>query len=154
MPDDLGHLTPDEFRALGHELVEWAARYLESLEDVRVLPDIDPGWLRDQLPAEAPEAAEPWPAILADLDRLILPSVSNWQSPRFAELYVYTDPAVRGRGWGKSVVHALVGMILKTGRTPLYVVSENNEYSIRLAAAVGFVDTGHREYVGQALRTS
>lgn len=77
----------------------------------------------------------------------------NWQSPRFAELYVYTDPAVRGRGWGKSVVRALVGMILKTGRTPLYVVSENNEYSIRLAEAVGFVDTGHREYVGQALRT-
>ena len=83
MPDELGHLTPDEFRALGHELVEWAARYLESLEDVPVLPDIEPGWLRDQLPSSAPDAAEPWPAILADLDRLILPSVSNWQSPRF-----------------------------------------------------------------------
>jgi aromatic-L-amino-acid decarboxylase len=39
--------------------------------------------LRDRLPSAAPEAAEPWPAILADLDRLILPSVSNWQSPRF-----------------------------------------------------------------------
>lgn len=83
MPDDLGHLTPDEFRALGHELVEWAARYLESLEDVPVLPGIEPGWLRDQLPPAAPDAAEAWPAILADLDRLILPSVSNWQSPRF-----------------------------------------------------------------------
>lgn len=83
MPDDLGHLTPDEFRALGHELVEWAARYLESLEDVPVVPPISPGWLREQLPPEAPTDPEPWDAIVADLDRLIRPSVSNWQSPRF-----------------------------------------------------------------------
>ena len=76
----------------------------------------------------------------------------NWQSPRFAEVYVYTDPAVRGRGWGKSVVRALVALILKSGRLPLYVVAESNEYSIRLAEAVGFVNTGQREFVGQAVR--
>jgi ribosomal protein S18 acetylase RimI-like enzyme len=76
----------------------------------------------------------------------------NWQSPDFAELYVYTEPAARGRGWGKSVVSTLVGLILKLGPTPLYVVAENNDYSIRLAEAVGFEDTGHREYVGQAIR--
>ncbi len=76
----------------------------------------------------------------------------NWQSPRYAEVYVYTDPAVRGRGWGKSVVRALVGLILNSGRLPLYVVAESNEYSIRLAEAVGFEDTGHREFVGQAVR--
>ena len=76
----------------------------------------------------------------------------NWQSPRFAEVYVYTEPAVRGRGWGKAVVRALVAQILKAGRTPLYVVGQSNEYSIRLAEAVGFVPTGQREYVGQAIR--
>jgi ribosomal protein S18 acetylase RimI-like enzyme len=76
----------------------------------------------------------------------------NWQSPDFAEVYVYTDPAVRGRGWGKSVVASLVGLLRQSGRTPLYVVAETNEYSIRLAEAVGFDDTGHREYVGQAVR--
>jgi ribosomal protein S18 acetylase RimI-like enzyme len=75
----------------------------------------------------------------------------NWQSPDYAEVYVYTDPAVRGRGWGKSVVAALVGQLSQSGRMPLYVVAENNEYSIRLAEAVGFDDTGHREYVGQAI---
>jgi hypothetical protein len=78
----------------------------------------------------------------------------NWQSPRFAEVYVYSEPAVRGRGWGKSVVQALVGLILKAGRTPLYVVAEDNAYSIRLAETVGFVDTGRREYVGQGLRAA
>jgi RimJ/RimL family protein N-acetyltransferase len=76
----------------------------------------------------------------------------NWQSPRFAEVYVYTDPAVRGRGWGKSVVNALVGQILKSRRVPLYVVAETNEYSIRLAERVGFEDTGLREYAGQAVQ--
>jgi ribosomal protein S18 acetylase RimI-like enzyme len=78
----------------------------------------------------------------------------NWQSPRYAEIYVYTEPAMRGRGWGKSVVRCLVSMILKSGRTPLYVVSESNEYSIRLAEAVGFEDVGRREYVAQAVRVT
>ncbi len=78
----------------------------------------------------------------------------NWQSPRFAEIFVHTDPAVRGRGWGKSVVAALARQLVDQGRTPLYVTAESNEYSIRLAQAVGFVDTGHREFVGQAVRTT
>lgn len=76
----------------------------------------------------------------------------NWQSPAFAEIYVYTDPEVRGRGWGKSVVSTLAGLLLQAGRTPLYVVAESNDYSIRLAEAVGFQDTGHREFVAQASR--
>ena len=46
----------------------------------------------------------------------------------------------------------LAQRLRQAGRTPLYVVAEDNEYSIRLAEAVGFDDTGHREYVGQAVR--
>jgi ribosomal protein S18 acetylase RimI-like enzyme len=76
----------------------------------------------------------------------------NWQSERFAEVYVHTDPAVRGRGWGKSVVSALARQLLQSGRAPLYVVAQSNEYSIRLAEAVGFIDTGYRELVAQGLR--
>ena len=75
----------------------------------------------------------------------------NWQSPSFAEIFVYTDPAARGRGWGRSVVASVVGTVLNSGRTPLYVVAESNEASIRLTEAVGFRDTGLREYVGQAV---
>lgn len=75
----------------------------------------------------------------------------NWQSPRFAEVYVYTDPAVRGRGWGRSVVSAVANQLVKAGRLPLYVVAESNDASIRVAEAVGFEDTGLREYVGQAV---
>lgn len=71
----------------------------------------------------------------------------NWQSPRFAEIAVNTRPQHRRRGWGRSVVSTLVQHVLATGRTPTYVVSEENEASIRLAEGVGFVDTGAREWM-------
>jgi hypothetical protein len=75
----------------------------------------------------------------------------NWRSPRFAEVYVYTEPAARGRGWGKSVTSALVGSLLKSRLTPLYFVDEQNSASIKLAESIGFVDTGEREYAGQVM---
>ena len=75
----------------------------------------------------------------------------NWRTPRFAEIYVYTEPAARGRGWGKSVTAALVGALLRDGLTPLYVVNEQNTASIKLAEGLGFVDTGLREYAGQVI---
>lgn len=76
----------------------------------------------------------------------------NWQGPRFAEVYVYVDPAQRGRGWARAVVSSVANALVTAGRTPLYVVAESNENSIRVAEAVGFEDTGWREYVGQAVR--
>ena len=73
----------EEFRTVGHELVDWCAAYFESLEDVRVRPLIEPGWVRAQLPAAPPAAPEPWSAIVADLDRVVVPALVHWQSPRF-----------------------------------------------------------------------
>ncbi len=66
----------------------------------------------------------------------------NWQTPRFAEIAVNTDPSYRHRGWGSSVVSAMVQHLIQNGRMPLYVVLENNRASIRLAHSVGFVDSG------------
>lgn len=66
----------------------------------------------------------------------------NWQSSRFAEVTVYTNPQYRNRGWGRSVVSALVSDLLQSGKTPLYEVSPQNEASLNLAQALGFVDTG------------
>jgi RimJ/RimL family protein N-acetyltransferase len=76
----------------------------------------------------------------------------NWQSDHFAEVFVHTEPAVRGRGWGKAVVSALARQLLQAGRAPLYVAAQTNEYSIRLAESVGFIDTGYRELVAQGVR--
>ena len=72
----------------------------------------------------------------------------NWRSPYFAELYVRTEPWARERGWGKAVVAACATTLVQAGVQPLYMVTEGNEASIRLAKAVGFVDTGAREFAG------
>jgi aromatic-L-amino-acid decarboxylase len=76
-------MSPDEFRRWGHEAVEWVARYMERIEGLPVLAQVAPGDVRRQLPAHPPEVAEPFGAVLRDLDEIILPGVTHWQSPRF-----------------------------------------------------------------------
>ena len=76
-------MTPEEFRAAGHELLEWCARYLETVDGVRVQPDVEPGAVRAKLPASAPATGEAWAELFADLDRVVTPAVTHWQSPRF-----------------------------------------------------------------------
>ena len=83
MSTEVPHLDADGFRRHGHELVEWVASYLESLDEIPVAAAVEPGWVRSQLPAKAPAEPEPWEAILADLDRIVLPGVTHWQSPRW-----------------------------------------------------------------------
>ena len=77
------HMTPDEFRRHGAAVVEWIARYMETVEDHPVRARVEPGELRAQLPPHPPEHPEPFEDVLADVDRLILPGVTHWQSPDF-----------------------------------------------------------------------
>ena len=72
----------------------------------------------------------------------------NWRSPHFAELFVRTEPRATGRSWGKAVVAACASSLVQARVQPLYMVTEGNEASARLAEAVGFVDTGAREFAG------
>jgi hypothetical protein len=69
----------------------------------------------------------------------------NWQSPRYAEIYVHTKSPHRRQGLGQSVVASVVQHVLESGRTPLYVVSEENQASIQLAELAGFVDIGVKQ---------
>jgi len=76
----------------------------------------------------------------------------NWASPHFAEIFVRTMPAAQGRGWGKAVVMACTTWVVRSSRQPLYVVNKSNGPSIALAEAVGYVDTGAREFAGEGVR--
>jgi GNAT superfamily N-acetyltransferase len=78
----------------------------------------------------------------------------NWRSPIFAEVFTHVLPEFRGRGWGKSVVNAVAGALLKMQVTPLYSAAEDNDTSQSVAERVGFVDTGAREIMSQATRPS
>jgi aromatic-L-amino-acid/L-tryptophan decarboxylase len=71
------------FREDGAAALEWAARYLERVGDFPVLAQVEPGDLRKRLPPSPPERGEPFSAVLRDVDEILLPGVTHWQSPRF-----------------------------------------------------------------------
>ena len=76
-------VTPDEFRASGHELIDWIADYIESVGEQRVQSAVEPGDVRAALPERPPTAPEPFAAVMADLDRVIVPGLTQWQHPDF-----------------------------------------------------------------------
>ncbi len=78
-------MTPDEFRRAGHALVEWIADYRERLAraELPVQARVQPGEIIGRLPSAAPERGEPFEAILADVEALLMPGVTHWQHPRF-----------------------------------------------------------------------
>ena len=77
------HMSSEEFRRWGHATVDWVAGYLERLEEFPVLSRVHPGEIRARLPAAAPEEGESFDRVLADLDEVIVPGITHWQSPNF-----------------------------------------------------------------------
>lgn len=77
------HMTPEEFRRRGREVVDWIADYYERVESLPVLSRAQPGELRARLPAAPPLQGEPFEAMLKDIEELILPGLTHWQSPNF-----------------------------------------------------------------------
>jgi aromatic-L-amino-acid decarboxylase len=71
------------FRDDGQATIEWVARYLEDRRELPVLSRAQPGEIRAQLPAKAPEQGEPFTAVLEDLDSILLPGITHWNHPRF-----------------------------------------------------------------------
>jgi aromatic-L-amino-acid/L-tryptophan decarboxylase len=77
------HMTPDEFRRYGHAVVDWIADYQSRVESLPVLSQVKPGEIRAALPPDPPQQGEDFEMFLKDMDRMILPGVTHWQSPNF-----------------------------------------------------------------------
>src|ERR1043166_6146967 len=77
------HMTSEEFRRWGHAVVDWIAEYQKRVEQLPVLAKVEPGQIRASLPPAPPQQGEPFEAILADVDQVILPGLTHWQSPNF-----------------------------------------------------------------------
>jgi aromatic-L-amino-acid decarboxylase len=77
------HMTPEEFRRHGRAMIDWIADYYERVESFPVLSHAAPGEVRAALPQAPPAEGEPFEAMLADVERLILPGITHWQSPNF-----------------------------------------------------------------------
>lgn len=99
MPEEKSfHMTPDEFRRNGHVMVDWIADYYQRVESFPVLSRVTPGEVRAQLPPTAPATGEPFESMMADVEGIMLPGVTHWQSPNF---YAYfpcnsSGPSVLG----------------------------------------------------------
>lgn len=93
-PPDTDPLDLDAFRRNGYELIDWVADYLAGLEQRPVVEPVQPGEVRAKLPESAPEQPEPFGALLADLDRVVLPGMAHWQHPNwFAFFPAMSSPA-------------------------------------------------------------
>jgi aromatic-L-amino-acid/L-tryptophan decarboxylase len=92
------HMTPDEFRRYGHAVVDWIADYHSRIESFPVLSRVEPGQVRGSLPAHPPEKGESFEAMLADIEKLILPGITHWQSPNFFAYFPCnaSGPAILG----------------------------------------------------------
>jgi len=76
-------MTPDEFRRQGHAVIDWVARYMEEVERYPVRAEVAPGDVASRLPIEPPQRPEGLDTLLDDLDRVVMPGVTHWQSPSF-----------------------------------------------------------------------
>lgn len=88
-----GDMPTEDFRRFGHEIVDWIADYFERIEALPVLAQIEPGELRAQLPASAPEKGESMETILSDIDRLIVPALTHWSHPSFFAYFATSTSA-------------------------------------------------------------
>ena len=57
-------------------MVDFIADYFETQHERRVLPEVQPGYMRKLLPETAPRKGESWENIMKDVDRAIMPGVS------------------------------------------------------------------------------
>ncbi len=125
------HMTPDEFRRYGRQVVDWIADYLENVESKPVRAQVAPGDVRNALPAHPPEQGEDFAQVLADLDRVIVPGLTHWQHPSFFAYYPSntSGPAILG-----DLLSSGLGL---TSRHTLYVSTETHSMLAKGARIAG-----------------
>src|SRR6267143_4034689 len=91
-------MTPDDFRRHGHAVVDWIADYYSRIESFPVLSRVQPGQIRASLPPDPPNKGEAFDDLLSDIEKLILPGVTHWQSPNFFAYFPCnaSGPAILG----------------------------------------------------------
>src|SRR3954451_10931728 len=93
MAPSLGDMSKEDFRRFGYELIDWISDYFESIEQLPVLSQIEPGDLKAQLPTSPPAQGEPMSNIIADVDRVIVPALTHWNHPSFFAYFATSTSA-------------------------------------------------------------
>ncbi len=98
------HMDPESFRKQAYAAIDWIVDYMQNVEDYPVLSQVKPGDIRKQLPDTAPEKGEDFEAMLKDVNDIVMPGITHWQSPNF---FAYFP--------GNSSGPAILGEILSAG---------------------------------------
>ncbi|MDZ4720432.1 MAG: pyridoxal-dependent decarboxylase [Roseiflexaceae bacterium] len=130
-------MTPEEFRRIGHLLIDWIADYRTNIAELPVMSLVAPGSIKAQLPATPPEQGQPLDSLFADLDQMIMPGLSHWQHPSFfgyfpanADLasvlgdYLSTGLGVIGLSWQSSPALSEVEEVLTDWMRQMVGLSE------------------------------
>ena len=138
------HMMPEEFRRHGHAVVDWIADYYARVESFPVLAQAEPGNIRASLPQHPPAHGESFEAILGDVEKLILPGITHWQSPNFFAFFpanssgpailgdlLSTGLGVQGMLWATSPActeletHVLDWLVRMLGLPPKFLSTES-----------------------------
>lgn len=151
--DGVGELLRDALRTGRTYLVVTQPQLRSALEGVLSLAsvqlnaiyELDPDSYRPIVNVMVQPGGSPFRYEIRIQERVVAAAGVNWWTNRFADMYVYVEPAAQGRGWGKAVGAACVRNLLEARLLPLYTVGESHVTSQRLAASLGFTDSGARE---------
>lgn len=61
--------------------MDYITKYLSSIRERRVIPDVKPGYMRELLPEAAPTEPEDWEDIFNDVEKVIMPGVKFLSLP-------------------------------------------------------------------------
>src|SRR5262245_45403595 len=86
-------MTQEEFRRHGYAMVDWIANYYSRVDSFPVLSQVEPGQIRAWLPAQPPTRGETFEDMLRDVEKVVLPVITPWQSPN---VFAYFPTAVSG----------------------------------------------------------
>lgn len=79
----LGDMPIEDFRKFGHELIDWAADYIQNIETYPVLSKVVPGEIKNQLPSFPPLNHEAMEEIISDFKKVVVPGITHWNHPGF-----------------------------------------------------------------------
>ena len=82
-------------------MIDWIIEYRQTNGDSPVRSQVQPGYIAgdsSSFPLRAPVNGEPWSAIRQDIDDVIRPGLTHWESPNFFAYFKPTSsfPSVLG----------------------------------------------------------
>ncbi|CRL25018.1 Pyridoxal phosphate-dependent decarboxylase [Penicillium camemberti] len=88
----------DQFKTAAQSAIDDIINYFDSVPERRVLPAVEPGYLRPLIPENPPDEPENWAQIQEDVDTKIKPGLTHWQSPNFLAYFpaCVTYPSILG----------------------------------------------------------